>query len=110
MKSLIRQTKSGSFKVVMALTFVSLISSLSISPALADRHDNHGRGDRHGNYGHGESRDYRGEHGYRHEHQRYYGYEQRGYYERPVYVPPPVYYEPRQSAGVSIFFPIDLRR
>lgn len=31
------------------------------------------------------------------------------YYSAPVYVPPPVYYAPRQSPGISLFFPLDLR-
>ena len=31
-------------------------------------------------------------------------------YSQPVYVPPPVYYEPQQSPGISLFFPLDLRR
>ena len=30
-------------------------------------------------------------------------------YSQPVYVPPPVYYAPRQSPGISLFFPLDLR-
>jgi hypothetical protein len=25
-------------------------------------------------------------------------------------VPPPVYYEPQQSPGINLFFPLDLRR
>jgi hypothetical protein len=25
-------------------------------------------------------------------------------------VPPPVYYRPQQSPGISLFFPLDLRR
>ena len=36
-------------------------------------------------------------------------YAQPYYYSAPVYVPPPVYYAPRQSPGISLFFPLDLR-
>lgn len=97
MKSLIQQTRyfrpSGR-KVVIALVlaFASLIGGFSISPALA-RDDGHDRG------WHGDRGDHRGDRG------------RRDYrYERPVYVPPPVYYEPRQSPGISFFFPLDLRR
>jgi hypothetical protein len=30
-------------------------------------------------------------------------------YSQPVYAPPPVYYEPQQSPGISLFFPLDIR-
>lgn len=108
MKSSIGQSnyfKSTGLKLVTALVFASLISSLSISPALAARDDGHGqnsRNDRHGQrMSHGDRRG----HGYRPEYRQPYTYAQ------PVYVPPPVYYEePRQSPGISIFFPLDIRR
>ena len=32
------------------------------------------------------------------------------YYSAPVYAPPPVYYPPQPSRGISLFFPLDLRR
>jgi hypothetical protein len=108
MKSSIRQAKysrSTGLKVVMALAFVSLVSGLSTSSALADRHDDHDRGGWHGDHhSQRESRDHREGHGHWREHQR------RDSYERPIYVPPPVYYEPRQSSGFSFFFPFDSDR
>lgn len=109
MKFSILQTKyvrSTSRKVVVALAFASLISGLSISSAFADRNDSQGQGDWHGDHG---QRDHHEGHGHRDEHRRHYSYEQRSY-ERPVYVPPPVYYEPRQSSGISFFFPLDFHR
>jgi len=87
---------------MLAAALAALLGSLSISPALAARNDGHGPGDRHANNGkrgwHGENR------GYRPQYPRPY------YYAEPVYVPPPVYYEPRQSPGITLFFPLDLRR
>ena len=108
MKSSIRQTRyvgRTGRKIAMALAFASLIGGLSISPTLAARDNEHDQGDRHGD--HGQQRAQRGDRGgseYRREYRRPYSYEQ------PVYVPPPVYYEPRQSPGISFFFPLDLRR
>ncbi len=86
--------------MVVALT--AMIGVLSVSPAFADDgHDqrgNHGRrdhyGDRNQHDRHGDRRDY--------EYRRYN-------YAQPVYAPP-VYYEPRQSSGISLFFPLDFRR
>ena len=108
MKSSMSQTRyfrPTGRRVVMALAFASLISSLSISPAFADRDDERGQGARQGNYGQREWRDDRRQrHMRRHVYQRPYSYAQ------PVYVPPPVYYEPQQSPGISLFFPLDFRR
>lgn len=106
MKFSMLQTKyvrSTGRKVVVALAFASLLSGLSIPSAFADRNDNQGRGGRHSDHG---QRGHHEGHGYRNEHRRDYSYEQRSD-ERPVYVPPPVYYEPRQSPGISFFFPLD---
>lgn len=112
MKSSMHQTSyisSTGRKVLVALAFATLTGSLTISSAFADRNDNQDRGDRHGGYSQSESRDHREGHGYRNEHRRHDRYAQRSY-ERPVYVPPPVYYEPRQSSGISFFFPFDHHR
>lgn len=109
MKSSIRQT--GNFrpsgrKAAMVLALASLIGGLSISSTVAAGDNGYDRGDRrHGDHNqqrgwHGD----RGDHGYRPEYRHPYNYEQ------PVYVPPPVYYEPRQSPGISLFFPLDFRR
>lgn len=107
MKSSIQQARyfrSAGRKVLMALALASAISSLSISPALADNNDGHGHGNRHGNHG---QREWRGDR------EGYDGYYRREYqgpyiYAQPVYAPPPVYYEPRPSAGISLFFPIEI--
>jgi len=89
-------------RVVMALAFASLISAFSISPAFADRDNGHRQDARHS------QREWRGD---RDGHRYYRPVYRRPYvYAQPVYVPPPVYYEPRQSAGISLFFPLDLRR
>ena len=118
MKSTIWQPRHFSLvgrKVVTALAFASLISGLSIAPVLGAGDDDYGwgaqrgdhgqRGNRHGD--HGQRGEWRGEredyYGYRPEYRQPYTYAQ------PVYVPPPVYYEPRQSPGISLFFPLDLR-
>lgn len=87
----------------MLLALTSIIGSLSISPAFAD--DGHDHHDNHGHHGH---RGDRGEHDW-HGDRRDYEY-RRYNYEQPVYVPAPVYYEPRQSSGISLFFPLDFRR
>ena len=88
----------------MALAMASVISGLSISPAFADKNDGHDKGDQHGNRGHAGQRSDHDGNGHRPDHRRPNGYAQ------PVYVPPPVYYEPQQSPGISLFFPLDLRR
>ncbi len=96
----------------MLLALTSILGGLSVSPAFADDghdqrdgynqrdwHDHHGQRDHYGDRGehdrHGDRRD--------HEYRRYN-------YEQPVYIPAPVYYEPRQSSGISLFFPLDFRR
>ena len=107
MKTLIQKTRYfrliGS-KLVIGLIFASAISVLSISSALADHGNGHGRGNRGDDHGHQE---WRGEHngyvGYRPRYQYPYNYAQ------PVYVPPPVYYPPQQSPGISLFFPLNPR-
>lgn len=91
-------------KAVMVLAFASVIGGLSITPALADNNGRDGRG----HWQRDHQREWHGDrdhhYGYQPEYRRPY------YYARPVYVPPPVYYEPRQSPGISLFFPLDLRR
>lgn len=92
--------------VAMAISWASVMTVLAISPPLAARdYDQGGRDGRHA----GQSqRDWRAnraqDNRYRHVYRRPYVYAQ------PVYVPPPVYYEPRQSPGISLFFPLDLRQ
>ncbi|MBI2801070.1 MAG: hypothetical protein HYX63_12475 [Gammaproteobacteria bacterium] len=130
--------KSTGCKVVITLAFASIISGSFIMSASAQddngegshqdrnsdngdesRHDRNfsGGGWRHDRYfsehhggeqhlGHrrGEWRGDREGYGYRSEYRQPY------HYSQPVYVPPPMHYEPRQSPGISLFFPLDLRR
>ena len=94
----------------MALAFASLISVLTLSPALAAERDGRDQGGRNGQQDQHASRDRHARNEHRHEPRQSYRYEQNRY-EQPVYVPPPVYYdEPQRSPGISIFFPFDLRR
>jgi hypothetical protein len=93
-------------KVLLAAMWTVAITGLVVSsPLIAKDYDQGGRGGR--NMGHGQ-RDWRANdarnHQYRHVYRRPYVYAQ------PVYVPPPMYYEPRQSPGISLFFPLDLRQ
>jgi hypothetical protein len=85
----------------MLLALTSIL--ISISPASADpghdkrqkhqvQRDHHRHFDRHD----------------RHAYRRYY--ERRHGYAQPVYAPTPVYYEPQQSPGISLFFPLNFRR
>ncbi len=69
-----------------------VIGGLSITSALARDDRDHDRDHRHDRH------EWRGDH---------HGYWQP--YAQPVYVPPPVYYQPRQSPGISLFLPLDLR-
>lgn len=101
-------------KVAMALAVASLIGGVSVSPVLAQHDNEHGRGDPGGDRGQREWQGNRSGHGYQHGYRPEYRpeyrpqYVQHYHYAQPVYVPP-VYYEPRQSPGISFFFPLDLR-
>jgi len=100
MKSSIRQAsyfRSTGHKVLMAIACTSLIGGLSVSSALAEKDDGHGRGREHARG------DRHGDHGRRPEHRGPYVYAQ------PVYVPPTVYVQPQPSPGVSLFLPLELR-
>lgn len=100
------QLVSLGHKTLFSLVLAALLGALSITPAFADRDGERGRGDRHGEQWRGD-RDHREWRDNRYRDQRMY---RRPYmYAQPVYVPPPVYYAPRQSPGVSLFFPLDLR-
>lgn len=86
--------------------WVTVMTGLAVSPPLFARdNDQGGRGDREFEHG---RRDWRANdarnHWKRPEYRRPYVYAQ------PVYIPPPMYYEPRQSPGISLFFPLDLRQ
>ena len=90
---------------ITAFVFAAVISGLLISTVFADGNHGHGQAGhngRHGNYGN------HGRNHYRHNDHRDY---RDGYgYAQPVYAPAPVYYEPPPSPGISLFFPIDIRR
>jgi hypothetical protein len=93
-------------KVAMAISWASVMTVLAISAPLAARDND--QGGRDGRYVGQSQRDWRANnarnHRYRHVYRRPYVYAQ------PVYVPPPVYYEPRQSPGITLFFPLDIRQ
>jgi hypothetical protein len=93
-------------KLVCTLIFASLISVFSISSALAERGEGHGRGNR-GEWHH--HQEWRGNH---EDYGRYQPRYQQPYfnYAQPVFVPPPVYYAPQQSPGINLFFPLNLHR
>jgi hypothetical protein len=93
-------------RIAVAVIWATVVAVLTMMapPLFARDYDQSGRGGRHVDQG---QRDWRSNgarsHRYRHSYVRPYVYAQ------PVYVPPPVYYEPRQSPGISLFFPLDLR-
>ena len=78
----------------MALTLASVMAGISVTPALARDNDRRN--------GRGHERDHRRD--FRPAYHQPYSYSQ------PVYAPPPVYYPPQQSAGISLFLPLDIRR
>ena len=90
---------SGGPNVLAVVGTACLVGSLLLSPALAAKQQGHSQDARQGHHGQRDGGDER-----RHDHRR------PDRYEQPVYIPPPVYYEPRQSPGISLFFPLDLRR
>lgn len=109
-------------KTVVALVFASLLGGLSISPAFAernndhDRHDRHERHDRrhdrHGDYQGEGRRDHRREWRRDHHVYRYQPeYRRPYYYAQPVYVPPPAYYySPPRAPSINVYIPFDLNR
>jgi len=106
MKFSMRRTRffsSAAGKVVTAIALASLVGGLGASPAFAEHNDRDGRG--HGQRDH--QREWRGDRDAYYAYRPYYRQPYR--YAQPVYVPPPAYYEPRQSPGISLFFPLDLR-
>jgi hypothetical protein len=88
----------------MALVLATTLGGLSLTPALAARNDGDGRDSRHDNRDRRQwQSDHRGKFVYQRQYRQPYNYAQ------PVYVPPPVYYEPQQSPGITLFFPLDFR-
>ena len=115
MKSSTRNTgffKPTGRKAVVALIFASLMGGLSISPAFAERNNDHYRSDRRGDHQRDSRRDHRREwrrdhHAYRYQPE----YRRPYYYAQPVYVPPPVYYySPPRAPSINVVIPFDLHR
>jgi hypothetical protein len=109
MNSLLRDTgwlRAIGSKVALAVIWATVMTGLAASPPLFARDND--RGDRGGRNVEHDRRDWHANDArnqrYRHVYKRPYVYAQ------PVYIPPPVYYEPRQSPGISLFFPLDLRQ
>jgi hypothetical protein len=90
-------------KIVMALAVASVMGGMAITPALGDNRKGHqDQGLHKGQFkGDRDRRVYQPV--YRPVYQDPYRYSQ------PVYAPPPVYYDPQPSAGISLFFPLDIR-
>ncbi|MFZ2269237.1 MAG: hypothetical protein WAV95_16800 [Azonexus sp.] len=97
-------------RAMLAVTLGSAISLLAAAPAMAERNDRQGRDQQRAE----QQRDHRQSVRDRQRDHRHYRQQSRYvrpyYYAQPVYVPPPVYYEPQQSPGITLFFPLDLRR
>jgi len=101
-------------KIVMALAVASVMGGMSITPALAgnDHRDRNQRQVHRDNGRH--NGEWRGHRNHRRAYVQTYYYSQpyyyQPYYAQPVYVPPPVYYAPQPSPGISLFFPLHIRR
>ena len=93
-------------KIVMALTFASVVGAISLVPALGqdnNRRQGYQDGNRQQRQGHerqGQQRQGQGERGRR----VYQSYS----YPAPIYVPPPVVYPPYRPPGISLFFPFHI--
>lgn len=95
-------------KVSIAAAVALVLAGLLAAPAFADRGEGHDRGRHYGDHG---QRHWRGERGGRDDDYAYRPMGRPPYrHAQPVYVPPPVYDAPQQSPGISLFFPLDLRR
>ena len=99
-----RQLSPVISKIMTALALASVLGATSITPAFAKHNDGH-----HDKGWHkGQQRGERGDYYYRDQRDPYYYHPY--YYSAPVYAPPPVYYAPQPSPGISLFFPLDIRR
>ncbi len=94
-------------RIAMALTLVSVVGGLSMTPALGKDNDDR-RGHRDNGWHNDNRHDNRHDDRYWREHQRVYRPVYAHPYSAPVYVPAP-YYPPQPSPGVSLFFPLDIR-
>ena len=91
--------RASGCRIWMVVALALTIGGLSPLPLLAHESERHGWG-WHNHWGEHDHRDYDRN---RHHKRRYH-------YAQPVYAPPLVYFEPRQSPGISIFFPLEFRR
>jgi cell division protein FtsN len=93
-------------KIAMALAVASVMGAMAITPALAkdnkDRKEHQDQG-----LHRGQNKVDRDRTVYQPVYRPVYQDPYR--YSQPVYAPPPVYYEPQPSAGISLFFPLDIR-
>jgi hypothetical protein len=97
-------------KIAMALAVASVMGAMAVTPALADDHNDRKE---HQNQGlhRGQYKGDRDRTVYQPVYQPVYRpvYQDPYRYSQPVYAPPPVYYERQPSAGISLFFPLDIR-
>jgi hypothetical protein len=105
MRSRISSPRRG--KALLALIAVCGLAAISMMPAHAegnDKRDEHQDKGNRKDQGHEDQR-----HGdQRHGDRERRGHEQPRFYPQPVYAPPAVYYPPQQSAGISLFLPLDI--
>ena len=91
-------------KILMALSFASMIGGISVGTALADDNDrrqpqqNRREQDRREQARRQQEVDRRDHGGWRDNRGAWHAYQ-------PAYVPPPVVYTPSPSPGITIFFP-----
>lgn len=99
------------YRLLVATALAAALFSLSSSPAFADKNDKHQRNQQRNDQHHYQNnQSARGWHGEREVYSYQPTYRRPYAYAQPVYVPSPIYYEPRQSVGVSLFFPLEFRR
>ena len=97
-------------KIAMALAVASVMGAMAVTPALAkDKNDRKGHQDQ--GLHKGQYKNERDRTVYQPVYQPVYRpvYRDPYRYSQPVYAPPPIYYEPQPSAGISLFFPLDIR-
>ena len=98
-----RHCRPATSKIVIALAVASVVGVMSMTPALGRDNDDR-QGYRDNGWHKGDRHVDRYRRGYRPVYRHPYSYAQ------PVYAPPPAYYAPQQSPGISLFFPLDIRR
>lgn len=107
--------RSRGRNILTAIVVGSLISGLSISPAFADRGDEHRHSERdgHGDRGRHDDRGWHGDRGRHdgrwHDERGWHYYDGPYGYAQPIYAPPPVYVQPYQSPGINLILPIHIR-